>query len=205
MTKRAESGDAEDSALISGDRAVKFQTNVAFKEWALICRAIAAGRQTIILRKGGIAEKRSGFQVEHREFFLFPTLFHQQNEAVIPDARAVLEAPSQDTVTLSLFAEVTDARRLTDWGAVRALAPFHVWTEETIRNRFGWGRENALTLILARFYQLPAPVTLPLQPAYSGCASWVVLEKTISAAGARPILDGAEFAARVAQIRAVLG
>ena len=46
---------------------VQMQTtnNVAFKEWAVVCAALASGRQTIILRKGGMEEGRDGFRVEH--------------------------------------------------------------------------------------------------------------------------------------------
>jgi hypothetical protein len=42
--------------------------SIAFKEWAAVCEALAAGRQTIILRKGGIQEGREGFRVQHGEF-----------------------------------------------------------------------------------------------------------------------------------------
>jgi hypothetical protein len=54
--------------------------SVGFKEWALVCEALGTGRQSIILRKGGIAEGRDGFSFQHREFFLFPTFFHEQLE-----------------------------------------------------------------------------------------------------------------------------
>ena len=40
----------------------------AFKEWAVICRALAAGDQSIILRKGGIDENDDSFRVEHTRF-----------------------------------------------------------------------------------------------------------------------------------------
>ena len=133
------------------------ENNIAFKEWAIVCRAIAEGRQTIILRKGGISEKRGSFEVEHSEFFLFPTLFHQQNDAVIPDARAEIDFGVRDAITLSLYAVVEHVARLTDWEKVRALAPFHIWTEETVKDRFGWGKENAITLIVCRFFKLPKP------------------------------------------------
>ncbi len=52
--------------------------SVGFKEWALVCEALGRGEQTVILRKGGIAEGREGFSFKHREFFLFPTFFHEQ-------------------------------------------------------------------------------------------------------------------------------
>jgi hypothetical protein len=51
--------------------------SVGFKEWALVCEALGTGEQTILLRKGGIAEGRDGFGFRHSEFFLFPTFFHE--------------------------------------------------------------------------------------------------------------------------------
>jgi hypothetical protein len=50
----------------------------AFKEWALICESLGDGRQSLIIRKGGIAEGREGFSFRASEFFLFPTWFHEQ-------------------------------------------------------------------------------------------------------------------------------
>ncbi|MEO8428438.1 MAG: DUF1802 family protein, partial [Verrucomicrobiota bacterium] len=61
---------------------------IVFKEWAVVVDALGRGDQIIILRKGGISEGRGGFQVEHPEFVLFPTLFHQQRESVVPSAQA---------------------------------------------------------------------------------------------------------------------
>ncbi len=56
----------------------------AFKEWAIIVDALGRREQIIILRKGGISEGRDGFQMEHPQFLLFPTLYHQQRESVTP-------------------------------------------------------------------------------------------------------------------------
>ena len=58
----------------------------AFKEWAIVVDALGRGEQILILRKGGIAEGRGGFKPEHERFLLFPTLFHQQRESVLPAA-----------------------------------------------------------------------------------------------------------------------
>jgi hypothetical protein len=56
--------------------------SIGFKEWAAVCEALGLGRQSIILRKGGIAEGREGFSFKHAEFFLFPTWFHEQPQKV---------------------------------------------------------------------------------------------------------------------------
>ena len=36
----------------------------ALKEWAVVARALGSGRQTLLLRKGGIHERRGEFEVE---------------------------------------------------------------------------------------------------------------------------------------------
>ena len=43
--------------------------SIAFKEWAVICEALAA-TQSLILRKGGISEEGGTFRPEHAEFLL---------------------------------------------------------------------------------------------------------------------------------------
>ena len=66
--------------------------SVGFKEWAIVCEALGCGEQSIILRKGGIAEGREGFSFRHAEFFLFPTYFHEQVEKT---RSAVTEVPRE--------------------------------------------------------------------------------------------------------------
>ncbi len=58
------------------------QSPIAFKEWQVVCDALASGRQTILLRKGGIHEGREGFSFAHESFFVFPTRFHAQGDQV---------------------------------------------------------------------------------------------------------------------------
>ena len=42
----------------------------AFKEWAGVCAALESGRQSVILRKGGIADGPGGFVPDHEAFWL---------------------------------------------------------------------------------------------------------------------------------------
>ena len=35
-------------------------TNAALKEWAIVCKALAEGRQILLIRKGGIEEIKGG-------------------------------------------------------------------------------------------------------------------------------------------------
>src|SRR5260370_26878561 len=54
----------------------------AIKEWAVVCQALARGKQAVILRKGGIAEAYGEFTIEHKHFSLYPTYFHQERDGI---------------------------------------------------------------------------------------------------------------------------
>ena len=57
---------------------------MALKEWAVTCQALARGEQVLLLRKGGIHEDSKDFRVIHREFLLYPTYEHQKRELLQP-------------------------------------------------------------------------------------------------------------------------
>src|SRR5688572_9846981 len=134
---------------------------IAFREWAVIVDALGTGRQILILRKGGISEGRCGFQVEHPEFFLFPTLFHQQRESVLPQAQArfdQLEFASADVLRIECFCRVVAWRRLESLADAQRLEGQHVWKPEVIAERFDWGRSKGIFALAVRTFRLPARI-----------------------------------------------
>src|SRR5438309_11996221 len=110
--------------------------SIGFKEWALVCEALGSGRQTIILRKGGIAEGRDGFRFKHAEFFLFPTHFHEQLEKTTLDSAYAISQPAADIMDIKYFVRVEWTHVIRDWDVVKKLAPFHIWREPVIEERF---------------------------------------------------------------------
>ncbi len=169
----------------------------AFKEWAIICRALAEGRQTIILRKGGIAENGDQFTPEHNRFWLYPTWLHQNAGALTEEGRALLaaveeEKPPQGVVRLSNYAEVVGVYRLHDIVGALKLAGLHLWSEETVEQRFLY-REPGLYVLAVRVYRVPHAVDLVETPAYAGCRSWVELDRQLPIDGATPVLDDEKF------------
>ena len=78
---------------------------IAFKEWSVTVRALAEGEQLVTLRKGGIREDNKHFELEHEQFFLYPTFDHQP--AVIP-ADVLTTAKEKDRY---------------GWGSNRGLSP----------------------------------------------------------------------------------
>jgi hypothetical protein len=115
-------------------------TAIGFKEWANVCEALGTGVMSLILRKGGIHEGRSGFEFKHKDFFLFPTWFHTQGEKLTwqaPNPERFVFPPEdgRTSVDIDYFCMVEQVWRVTDWDKVAALAPHHVWAEDVIKER----------------------------------------------------------------------
>ena len=166
----------------------------AFKEWAVICEALANGQQTIILRKGGVAED---FRVEQMRFWLYPTYLHQQNDGINEETRSLLEKvqankPPAGQVRLQLWGEVTGAYRIRQELPALLLSHLHCWSEEEVRKRFNY-RVPGLTVLVVRVYRAPQAQELAELPAYAGCRSWVTLEKELPTANSMPVLDEQSF------------
>ncbi len=177
----------------------------AFKEWAVICRALAEGRQTLILRKGGILEIGAGFQVEHSRFWLFPTYVHQQAAGIKPEAaplleQAQVELPDSGVVRLSSFAEVVEVFQVRGLERALSLTSHHVWSEETVRSRFHYRRPGLFVLVV-RVHAVPQPFDLPNTPYYEGCRSWVQLDRELPTDGARPVMEEDRFGSEREAIR----
>src|SRR5689334_3476666 len=163
---------------------------VALKEWATVCHALETGRQTVLLRKGGIYEAAGEFEVEHRQFLLFPTYLHQNLKMLKPGDQEGFEARSEEPkqVRLSAAGVVTDILEVQSRQQMDAIEAEHVWTPPLIDMRFNYRPENPLYLLLLRTYRLAEAVTIENTLAYAGCKSWVPLEQAIATGGAVPVL-----------------
>jgi hypothetical protein len=181
----------------------------AFKEWAVICLALAEGKQTIILRKGGIAEEGSSFRVEHDRFWLYPTYVHQQRSGIQAVAMSLLEQAEADRpppgiVRLTHFAEVAYVHHLTDLEIMLRLQDLHCWSEETVRARFAY-RRPGLFVLAVRVYCAARVHELAETAEYAGCRSWVELERELPTVGALPVLEDRAFEKVVESLKRVCG
>lgn len=152
---------------------------IAFKEWAVICASLAAGRQSLIFRKGGISEEGGEFRPEHGRFLLYPTYFHEHRNGIKPELLPFLEQcerekPEPGTLRLTHLAEVTRVEHLTDLDAVLKLDSEHGWTAAEVTKRFHY-RKPGLFVLHVKVQALPESVIVPERPEYAGCKTWVQL------------------------------
>jgi hypothetical protein len=196
------------SGVFSYDVLMQSANKVAFKEWAVVCRALAEGAQSIVLRKGGIHEGREGFRARHREFWLFPTQFHQQPDQLTTAAepiwrRTTAVAPAVGTIPIGQYVLVEQVHEITDETLLDRLSGLHIWADATIRERFHY-RRPGLFLLLARVFQIAKPHVLNDAPYFAGCRSWVEFPEALATTGAIPVLSDEQFAAARSAVFAAL-
>jgi hypothetical protein len=190
------------------DRSVPSTCDIAFKEWAVVCAALGVGRQSLIVRKGGIHEGREGFRVAHREFWLFPTYLHEAESEIVDEARpllarAIAERPAEGTIHLQHLAVVRDVHEVRDASKLTALAGLHIWSHRTLDQRFYY-RTPGVFVLTVRVYRRAEPIVLADSPHFAGCRSWVDLPAAYATEGLQPVLSDAEHEQRREQIRAAL-
>ncbi|MGV0792630.1 DUF1802 family protein [Mycolicibacterium sp. XJ1819] len=153
-------------------------TRPALKEWGAAVRALLDGRQTVLLRKGGIHEKR--FAVAAQRFLLFPTVAHSHAERVRPEHRDLLNPSAQDStedaVVIRAGARIVAAVEVNRPDELESIAPLHIWTADSVRrDRLDFRPKHRLTVLVVQATPLREPLRLVRTPDYAGCASWVQL------------------------------
>ena len=176
-------------------------TAPALKEWSAAVHALLDGRQTVLLRKGGIHEKR--FSLSAQRFLLFPTVAHSHAERVRPEHRDLLEAAAADSteheLVLRAGAKVVAAIEVNRPERLAEIEPMHIWTAESVQSdRLDFRPKHRLAVLVVQACPLVEPQRLPRTPDYAGCTSWVHMP--VSAEWAQPVHDDAalnDVAARV--------
>jgi hypothetical protein len=172
--------------------------SIALKEWAVLCDALLAGEQFVLLRKGGIHEEMGEFRLEHDRFLLFPTQLHQNPTMLKPAwASRIESAPHEpDRIVLSGWAAVSDVLQVRSREQIDRIEDQHIWDRPLIDMRFAYKPTKPLYLLLVRAFRLGSPVTIDNVPMYAGCVSWVPLERGIAIAQSVPAIGDAAWAER---------
>jgi hypothetical protein len=173
---------------------------LALKEWAVVEAALAEGRQSILVRAGGVADPAGRFGFPRRRFWIFPTRFHEAPDSLVATARDLVEKATAEAAAdgasacrrLSLLADLVAVAWVADPDAVRRLTGLHVFSEETVAKRFAY-REPGLAVALLRVWRRTPPHRIVETPAMAGCHSWVELPEALACDPAEPVLGDAAF------------
>src|SRR6185312_2612135 len=144
-------------------RMTQVATVPALKEWSAAVHALLDGRQSILLRKGGINEKR--FEVAAREFLLFPTVAHSHAQRVRPEHRDLLAAAAADStdehLTLRAAAKVVAALAVNRPDGLREIEDLHIWTAESVRaDRLDFRPKHKLAVLVVQAIPLTRPIRI---------------------------------------------
>ena len=167
----------------------------ALKEWSAAVHAMLDGRQTVLLRKGGIHEKR--FDVAAREFVFFPTVAHGHAERVRPEHRDLLDAAAADStddeIVIRAGAKVVAAVEVNQPEGLDEIADTaHLDSRVGARRPAGLPAEAPADRAGGAGRPLAEPVRLARTPDYAGCTSWVDLP--VDADWGEPVHDDATLA-----------
>lgn len=178
----------------------------ALKEWGGVCAALAAGRRTLLLRKGGIADVGGEFRPERRSCWLLRTTFHQARERMASDIQDLVGAaeanqPPAGRLLIAEFAVVDEVAFIADEAALAALAPFQCLTAAALGERFHYRRRGLWALTL-RVYRRTEPCEIVETAEIAGCKSWAPLAADLPVTELTPAMDDREFARQVQAIRA---
>lgn len=175
---------------------------IAFKEWAAVCAALADGRQTLLVRKGGIQEEAGRFRPDYDAFWLYPTRFHQSADELRPAAHELLDTlpdrqPPAGQIAFREFCRVAEIRYLDRADQLADLEDLQILAPETLRQRFDY-RTPGLYVLLVRVFRQEPPQIVPETPACAGCRTWVELDEELPLDAVQPVLTDDDFQQRAA-------
>ena len=178
----------------------------ALKEWATIVTALENGEQTVILRKGGILETESGFKIEAKKFFLFPTFEHQEEKNLKPQFHNYLDIvkqnrPQNEHNKITSYAEVVNEVDIKSKEKINALSQFHIWSDSYIDERVNWMSEKPIKTVFLKVYKIPE-MKIPIKSEYHGCKSWININEDIQTG--KPVLSEEELNSRLQKFKEIV-
>ncbi|MBI3591477.1 MAG: DUF1802 family protein [Candidatus Melainabacteria bacterium] len=186
----------------------------ALKEWGTTIEALSKGMVTAIWKKGGVEDNPNiktpfeSFNIEQKQFVLFPTFTHQKPEKVRKDLWSLLDQntkPNKDNqIKIKYWAEVEEEITVETQEQLLSISSELVNSNEHLISSWNLYPSHKGKLLLLRVYTLSNPVLIPNSPEYAGCKSWIELKVDIPRSGSKPVLPFKEFNRKGRLIKAFL-
>ena len=170
-------------------------TLTLLREWQDVCASIAADGHQLLIRKGGIAEGRAGFEVKQNFFGLLPTLFHQVKNGD-PEA----ETPEPPRI-VSLICQLVDAFAIPSATDLSSLAGLHAYTADQLAARQTYKPERPLNLLIVRPFRLKAPIDFAAAAIKQSCRSWIDMPLSQPMGGIEPVSEMNTSEATISRLR----
>ena len=152
----------------------------AYKEWAVVVRALLEGEQLLDVRKGGLREDGRHFGIRATRVWLYPTAEHQRADLLKPAYQRWLDdsvaSPPGEPIHLAGWADITGVAKITEPDELDKLESKFIWTRDYAESRLKWKKRDPLWVLALRVHRLLDPVTVPWREEYGGCTSWVDLD-----------------------------
>ena len=188
---------------------VNVSSRAALKEWAISAESLSQSRQILLLRKGGLFDEDGSFHLEHDQFFLMPTWFHQERNLVKLEHQDLWNQAPRETdenakvVYLRHFARVEQVWQLHENAESALQNAAHIYSPTYLDLRFSYQENKPLLCCALRVFLLEMPLRLELRVQDLGCKSWAEWDEELTMK-ATPALDDDSFARKLQQLRGVL-
>ncbi len=186
----------------------------ALKEWSTTIEALGKGQIIAIWRKGGIEDTPNiktpftGFNIEQKQFVLFPTGTHQSLDKVKPEWWSLNDekaSPNKDNqIKVKYWAEVEEAIEIQAFEQLLSISSQLINTNEHLFSSWELYPDHKGKVLLLRVYKLNDPILVPYSQKYSGCKSWIELKIDIPKIGSSPTLSFKEYNSKARFIKALI-
>ena len=178
----------------------------ALKEWSTTIEALGKGEIIAVWRKGGIED--GGFNIEQKQFVLFPTGTHQSLNKIkqewwhLHDEKA---SPNKDNqIKVKYWALVEESIEVQTLEQLISISNQLINTNEHLVSSWDLYPDHKGKILLLRIYKLTNPILVPYSQDYAGCKSWIELKIDVPKIGSTSVLSFKEFNTKARFIRALL-
>ena len=114
--------------------------------------------------------------------------------------------PKGENIRIEAWARITDILRVepAHFPKLFTFGSQHIYGDAFLRFRTENEPQKPLYCLFLRTFNLPESITIPMEPDYYGCRSWITLENEIAIAGATPALSRHTYEERVRVTKRIL-
>lgn len=159
----------------------------ALKEWQVINDAILEGKQSVLVRKGGILDSVYDFPPDKKEFYIFPTYEHQKKEYIKKEFHYLFKTDWKVSqhfndggfsyVKINLLCRMVECIQIKNIDELVSIYSQVIYTPEFLKTRFNYRPEEPLNIIRIIPQKLDKEFYVEYREDYRGCKSWIKLSE----------------------------